>query len=422
MVEVVKQTSLNGEMQVSRPDGTRALRILMVAPQPFFRARGTPFSVLHRIRALLKLGHRVDLVTYPFGEDPVLDGLTIHRTKRPPAVRDVGIGPSLSKIMLDIPLFLEARRLLRSGQFDLLHTHEEAGAMGAWMSRKYGVPHLYDMHSSLPQQFGNFGRYNWAPVVSVFRALEEFTLNRSDGVIAICRDLEDHVKASGYDGPMAMIENTLDLARPAPDPLAVGKLRDRLGLGEADRVILYTGTFEPYQGLALLVRAIPQVVKEVPDARTVLVGGTERHIADLTEEIRAAGVEPFVTLVPQVAPEEVFLFHRLAEVLVTTRTRGTNTPLKIYQYLRAGLPIVATDIHSHTQVLSRDLAELVAPDAEDIARGIIRVLTDASHAESLAESARRAAEGRFSEQAYMDKLGALMRELPVGAASAGAPR
>ena len=45
----------------------------MIAPQPFFRARGTPFSVLHRIRALVLLGHSVDLVTYPFGEPVPLD-------------------------------------------------------------------------------------------------------------------------------------------------------------------------------------------------------------------------------------------------------------------------------------------------------------------------------------------------------------
>lgn len=395
-----------------------SLRILMVAPQPFFRARGTPFSVLHRIRALLALGHRVDLVTYPFGEDPELEGLTIHRTARPPVVRDVGIGPSVSKIMLDVPLFLRALRLARSGRFDLLHTHEEAGGVGAWLSRRYGIPHLYDMHSSLPQQFGNFGRYNWAPIVSVFRAFEQFTLRGSDAVIAICRDLEDHVRASGYEGPVAMIENTMDVPRPEYTESEIGELRASLGMGDSDRIVLYTGTFEPYQGLSLLVRSIPHVVESVPEMRLVLVGGTEGQIVDLLAEARAAGVERFVKLIPQVPPERVFAFHELAEVLVTTRTRGTNTPLKIYQYLRSGLPIVATDIHSHTQVLSNEMAELVAPDAEDIARGILHVLTDASRAKSIAESAARAASGRFSERAYMEKLVSLLEELPVGLTSA----
>ena len=58
------------------------MHILMVAPQPFFRPRGTPFSVLHRIRGLTMLGHTVELVTYPFGETPSIAGLTIHRAPR----------------------------------------------------------------------------------------------------------------------------------------------------------------------------------------------------------------------------------------------------------------------------------------------------------------------------------------------------
>jgi hypothetical protein len=60
------------------------MRILMIAPEPFFEPRGTPFSEYHRIRALLDLGHTVDLVTYPFGKDVTLPGLRIFRAARPP--------------------------------------------------------------------------------------------------------------------------------------------------------------------------------------------------------------------------------------------------------------------------------------------------------------------------------------------------
>ena len=124
------------------------MRILMVAPQPFFRPRGTPFSVLHRIRALLRLGHLVDLVTYPVGESPVLEGLRILRSSGLPGVRDVPVGPSLAKLALDGPLFVRASRLARNGGYDLLHTHEEAGFLGAWLARRLGITHLYDMHST----------------------------------------------------------------------------------------------------------------------------------------------------------------------------------------------------------------------------------------------------------------------------------
>ena len=73
----------------------------MIAPEPFFEPRGTPFSEFHRIRALTALGHHVDLVTYPFGQDVALPGLRVFRSLRPPLVHRVKIGPSLAKIPLD---------------------------------------------------------------------------------------------------------------------------------------------------------------------------------------------------------------------------------------------------------------------------------------------------------------------------------
>ena len=74
------------------------MRILMIAPEPFFEPRGTPFSEYHRIRALLELGHTVDLVTYPFGRDVAMPGLRVFRCARPPFIRNVRIGPSPAKI------------------------------------------------------------------------------------------------------------------------------------------------------------------------------------------------------------------------------------------------------------------------------------------------------------------------------------
>lgn len=402
--------------------GAPPLHILMIAPQPFFRARGTPFSVLHRIRALVGLGHTVDLVTYPFGEDPDVEGLTVHRAGRPVGVRDVPIGPSVRKALLDVPLFLRALRLARSGEHDLLHTHEEAGAMGAWIGRRTGLPHLYDMHSSLPEQLDNFGRFDWAPVVAAFEAMEAYTLGGSDGVIAVCRELGERVAASGYRGPVRVIENTLDVAPPSYGEADESALRERLGLEEGGKVVLYTGTFEPYQGLPVLIRAARRVVERAPEARFVLLGGTDAEIQRLRDVVASNAVEESVVLVPRVDPEEVFLFHRIADVLVTARTGGTNTPLKIYQYLRAGLPIVATDVPSHTQVLSRETAELVPPDPPGLAGGILRVLEDREHARRLAEGAVRLAHSEYGEEAYVSELSSLLGEVAGGDPVSGGTR
>jgi hypothetical protein len=97
------------------------MRILMIAPEPFFEPRGTPFSEFHRIRALTTLGHQVDLVTYPFGEDVVMRGLRVFRSLRPPFVTRVSIGPSFPKVPLDALLALTAIRRAVSGRYDAIH-------------------------------------------------------------------------------------------------------------------------------------------------------------------------------------------------------------------------------------------------------------------------------------------------------------
>ncbi|UCG86404.1 MAG: glycosyltransferase family 4 protein [Gemmatimonadota bacterium] len=389
------------------------MHILMVAPQPFFRPRGTPFSVLHRIRALSRLGHTVDLVTYPFGETPEIPGLTIFRSARPLWVRDVAIGPSFAKILLDIPLFALTYRMAGDGDYDLVHTHEEAGILGVRIARSRGIPHLYDMHSSLPQQFSNFGKFNWPPIVAAFRRSEMYTLDGADGVITICPELNDHVIASGYKGPLALIENTLDFDEPAFNEEQARELRQGLGL-EGQKVVLYTGTLESYQGLELLVAAAQRVVHRVPDVKFVLVGGTEEQIAGLRSLAQQHQVDSSMLFIPAVPPTEVFGYHRIADVLVTTRSKGTNTPLKVYQYLRAGKPVVATDIRSHTQVLNRDCAELVQPAPDAIAEGVVRVLSDTAHGSRLAAQAARLAKEDYSEEAYMMRLDGLLQQLPTG--------
>src|ERR671931_1466506 len=99
------------------------MRILMIAPEPFFEPRGTPCSVYHRIRALLELGHTVDLVTYPFGRDVELPGLRIFRSLRPPLVSDVGIGPSWKKITLDLFVVATTLRRIFAERYEAVHSH-----------------------------------------------------------------------------------------------------------------------------------------------------------------------------------------------------------------------------------------------------------------------------------------------------------
>jgi glycosyltransferase involved in cell wall biosynthesis len=399
------------------------VRILMVAPEPWFRPRGTPFSVLHRIRALLRLGHSVDLLTYPFGDDPALPGLRVQRSPRPPLVRDVAIGPSLAKLAVDLPLFRMAAKQASRGGYDLVHTHEEAGMIGAWIRRRYGIPHLYDMHSSLPQQLAAFGRFNWWVIKAAFLLIEARVLGSADAVITICPELRDYAVARGYHGPLAMIENTLDFDPPPIDWQRLVQLRAGIAAPD-DRIVLYAGTLEPYQGLDLLLGAA-QRLDEAAAIRFVVVGGSERQVRELSGRAIRAGVAHRFTWVPAVSPQEVFQYYRMADILVSPRSRGTNTPLKIYQYLRAEKPILATAIWSHLQVLDPSCAELVEPTANALALGIRGLADDPERRSRLAQGAAAVARTRYSEETYIDRLRWVLEQIsapsppaPVRAAAA----
>ena len=106
------------------------MKILMLAPEPFFSVRGTPFSIRNRVRVLSELGHEVDLVTYHLGEDIAFPGLTIRRIPALPFIRHVRVGPSPAKLPLDLLLFWTAAACCARTRYDCVHTHEEAAAMG----------------------------------------------------------------------------------------------------------------------------------------------------------------------------------------------------------------------------------------------------------------------------------------------------
>src|SRR5438105_1462874 len=179
----------------------------MIAPEPFFEPRGTPYSEFHRIRALTALGHEGDLVTYPFGQSVAIPGLRIFRCLKPPLLRGIGIGPSAAKIPLDALLALTALRRTLSTRYDAIHSHEEGGLIGVALAVLLRVPHLYDMHSSLPQQLTNFAFSRSRIVHRAFRAMERFMIRRSRVVIVICPSLEDTVRSIDAGARTVLVEN-----------------------------------------------------------------------------------------------------------------------------------------------------------------------------------------------------------------------
>ena len=375
----------------------------MIAPEPFFEPRGTPFSEFHRIRALTTLGHEVDLVTYPFGQSVVMPGLRIFRSARPPFVRRVKIGPSFAKIPLDALLTLTAFRRALAGRYDAIHSHEEGGVIGIVLAGLLRVPHLYDMHSSLPQQLTNFAFSGSRLLQRAFRLIERLMIRRSRVVIVICPSLEETARSIDDDARTVLIENAPGAGDHDATATDAAAIRARHGVADSVPLVVYTGTFEAYQGLDLLFDAMAIVRRERPDARLLLAGGHPDQVALARERATAAGLAGEVIFAGDRPAAEIPAYLLAADVLVSSRARGTNTPLKIYQYLRAGKPIVATRLLTHTQVLSDDTAILTAATAQAFGAGILAALTDRERAARVGAQAKALAQTKYSDEAYLER-------------------
>jgi len=387
------------------------MRILMIAPEPFFEPRGTPFSEFHRIRALTALGHQVDLVTYPFGEDVAMPGLRVIRALRPPFVTRVKIGPSAAKFPLDALLTLTAFRVGLSGKYDAIHSHEEGGVIGVVLSWLLRIPHLYDMHSSLPQQLTNFAFTGSSVARGIVRWFEKLMINQSKVVIVICPALEETVRDTAPTANVVLIENAPGSAEDHATPEQAAAIRTAHGLAADTPLVLYTGTFEAYQGLDLLFASMAHVQQALPAARLLLAGGKADQVEKARAQASAAGIGDVTLFAGERPASEIPSYLLACDALVSPRSRGTNTPLKIYQYLRSGKAIVATRLMTHTQVLDDETSILTGVSAQEYGDGILKALTDRAMAARLGANAQRLAETKYSYEAYLDKTRRACAEL-----------
>jgi glycosyltransferase involved in cell wall biosynthesis len=263
-----------------------------------------------------------------------------------------------------------------------------------------GLPHLYDMHSSLPQQLTNFAYSRSRVVKAAFAWLERFVVRRSRVVIVICPQLEDVVRGIDTGVPSVLIENAPG-SGDAPTEGSGLAIRCALQIEAGAPVVLYTGTFEAYQGLDLLFASMRSVLARRPDTRLVLAGGRPEQIEAARREAAAAGIGAATIFAGQRQAEEIPAFLDAADVLVSPRSLGTNTPLKIYQYLRSGRPIIATRLLTHTQVLDDEVAFLTEATPEGFGAGILAAIADPERARAVGARARHLAETKYSYDAYL---------------------
>lgn len=386
--------------------------MLVVAPQPFYEDRGTPIAVCQLLQALSQLAYDVDLLTYPVGQTLDIPRVRYFRGANPFRVRHVPIGLSLAKVVLDVPLVAELiRRLSSNDGYACIHAVEEAAFPAVVLGRRFRIPVIYDMQSSLPEQLASHLAFRNPLAQWVLRLMEGWLLRQADSVIssaglaARVRLVVPNIRIREWQFASAL--------RMAPAEEAAA-LRAELGIDPGRPVVLYCGTFEPYQGLRELLAAIPQVRAEVPEAVFVLVGATESGGTTVERSHTGLVRDGSLRVVKRQPREAIPRYLALADALVSPRAWGDNMPLKIFDYLAAGKPIVATDIPAHRGVLTEERAVLTGLLPQDIAHGIVRLLRDRELAGRLAEAGRAYAVEKLGWFAFVRSVGDLYGEVNGG--------
>ncbi|MCP2519747.1 glycosyltransferase family 4 protein [Candidatus Aminicenantes bacterium AC-708-M15] len=375
------------------------MKILMLAPEPFFQPRGTPLSEYFRIKALSDLGYATDLVTYHIGEDVEIENLKIYRIPKIPFIKEVKVGPSLTKVFLDFFLIIKAVERLLKERYSLIFSHEEGAFFGVILAKIWKIPHLYDMHSSLPQQLENFQFSRSRILKKIFTWIEKFVLRNSERVIVICKDLLNTAKKIIPEDKIFLIENFLTLEGKEYSDTDIKRKKKELGINNK-KIVVYAGTFESYQGIPLLLEAFKKLDHNVV---LLLLGGKPKQIEELKNIALKLDLLDKIFFLGQVSPLEIPIYLSMADVLVSPRLRGTNTPLKIYSYLKSGKPIVATKLPTHLQVLNSENSILVEPNPESFAEGIKFALYNPK-AKEIALNAKKFAEQEYTYKNYLIKV------------------
>ena len=375
------------------------MKILLLAPHPFYQARGTPIAVKTVLEFLSERGDTVDVLTYAEGTDVSIPNCTVHRIARVPGLQGIRPGFSVKKVLSDVLMIGSCLRLVRRTRYDLIHAVEESAFIAAAMRALTGVPYVYDMDSSLAEQLVEaYPPLRFA--FPVLRRMEALAIRRSSGVLAVCAALQD-VALSHVPGQLVgRVEDTTLLVSAGS---AAGNGRS-LPPTDAGPMAMYVGNLEPYQGIDLLLEGFRHTLSRVPEAKLMIIGGREPDIAHYRGRAQRLGIDGSVVFA---GPRPIGMLPELlrqADVLVSPRLKGLNTPMKIYSYLDSGSAVLATRLRTHTQVLDDGMAYLVEPEPLALGHGLAELMADPDLRARLASTAKAYVQREHTPEAARRKL------------------
>lgn len=404
------------------------MRVLFLAPQPFYQERGTPIAVKIALESLAKKlaqsssdAPRIDVLCYAEGEDVEIHGVRIVRTPSPSFLRGVRPGISLKKLLCDV-LFLFATISLvwksKKNPYVVLHAVEESVFI-AWLVKKiWGIPYIYDMDSSLSLQLTE--KWWWCkPLYPLMNFLEGIAVRGSVAVAPVCDALS--TIATKHGSPHTVMLRDVSLL---PCSSLEGADQQRslgLSLDAEQPVVLYVGNLEFYQGIDLLMEAFALVGEHSTRPHLAIIGGSPSSIESYRNKAKTLGCDTRVSFLGPRPVAHLKDYLELADILVSPRIKGNNTPMKIYSYLHSGKALLATDLPTHRQVLDEEIAVLAPPNPTGFSQGLLTLLESPSLRREIGLRAKHRAETLYTRSAFETQLYSLY-DVVLSRVVVGCPR
>ncbi len=377
------------------------MKILLLAPQPFFQDRGTPIAVDLLLKVFSARGDEVDLLTYHEGQDVKYEYVQIHRIISIPGIRGIRPGYSFKKIFCDVLMFFKAIRMVIKRKYDIIHAVEEASCMALVLKWIFRIPYVYDVDSSLPQQLVE--RY---PMLKVLRGgmsfFEKILVQNAKVVAVVCDALSQNIEK--YKPKKVVILQDVPLFKEV-------KMTDSVAIRNEHKIdqlmIMYVGNLEIYQGIDLLLESFAFVLKESREADLVMIGGEATDIDKYRRKSTHLNIQDKVHFLGKKPVEFLGAYLAQADILVSPRVKGNNTPMKLYSYLASGRAVVATDLQTHTQVLDAHTAVLAQASPEAFGQALLRLMKDSKLRDAIGEAGKQLVESKYSYEVFCKTLNGL---------------
>jgi len=305
--------------------------------------------------------------------------------------------PVLGEMALMARLHAAMTRIVDAEKPDILHAHSPVlNALPAMsISRQYRLPLVYEVRAFWEDAAVDHGTSKeGGPRYRATRAVETFALKHASHVTTICEGLKGDILKRGVpESKVTVIPNAVDASKFTPVGPKDAELEEKLNL-KAKKVIGYLGSFYAYEGLMLLVSAMPGILRRMPDARLLLVGGGSQREA-LEARVEELGIGHAVIMTGRVPHAEIDRYYSLVDVLAYPRLhmRLTDlvTPLKPLEAMALKKPVVASDVGGHRELIRDGETGILfkAGDEASLIEATVKLLGDPALWPRITEAGRK---------------------------------